>query len=230
MVISQGKKADFKPFVKIAKDVFDFRWGKEDVVERVGKINEETGEWELTGEVKETSLCTYELHRFFGNMPTPYMLTRHFNMGQRVPSMAEMKIIGEALGMSENEMVPWMKEQLKRAIAKHDKSRGANGVENFSINGIDLWLDKDTRTGLLLRFQAEKASGKNDTTLWHEGMAFPLLIESGIQMLYAIEVYASATYDLKEQLLAEADNLDSVAGMIAFDETRKNGYPAQLAF
>ena len=230
MVISQGKKAEFKPFVKIAKDVFDFRWGKEDVVERVGKINEETGKWELTGEVKETSLCTYELHRFFGSMPTPYMLTRTFNMGQRVPSMTEMKQIGEALEMDEHLMLPWMKEQLKRSIAKHDKSRGANGVENFSINGINLWLDKDTRTGLLLRFQAEKASGKTDTILWHEGMAFPLLIESGIQMLYAIEVYASATYDWKEQLLAAADKLESVAELIAFDKTRKNGYPDQLAF
>lgn len=210
MVISQGKKADFKPFVKIAKDVFDFRWGKEDI--------------------NGTSLCNYELHRFFGSIPTPNMLTRYFNMGQRVPSMAEMKIIGEALGMSENEMVPWMKEQLKRAINKYDKKRGADGVENFTINGINVWLEKDERVGLLLRFQAEKAEGKTETTLWRNGIAFPLVIDNGIQMLYALEVYASATYDLKEQLLAEADKLDSVAGMIAFDETRKKNYPAQLAF
>lgn len=228
MVISQGKKADFKPFVKVAKDVFDFRWGKEDVVEKVGQLVD--GEWVLTGEVKETSLCTYELHRFFGSIPTPYMLTRHFNMGQRVPSMEEMKTIGEALEMTEEQMIPWMKEQLKRAINKYDKSRGANGVENFSIGGINLWLDKDTRTGLFLRFQAEQKAGKTETVLWHNGMSFPLTIENGLQMLYAIEVYASATYDLKEQLLAEADKLDSVAGMIAFDETRKNNYPAQLAF
>lgn len=227
MVISQGKKADFKPFVKIANDVFDFRWGKEDVVERVGKINEETGEWELTGEVKETSLCTYELHRFFGSMPTPYMLTRHFNMGQRVPSMAEMKAIGEALEMTEEQMIPWMKEQLKRAINKYDKSKA---VENFTINGVDVWLDKDTRTGLLLRFQAEQSAGKTETTLWYNGIAFPLVIEEGIKMLYALEVYASATYDLKEYHLAEAEKLDSVANIITYDETRKTGYPEQLAF
>lgn len=227
MVISQGKKEEFKPFVKVAKDVFDFRWGKEDVVERVGKINEKTGEWELTGEVRETSLCTYELHRFFGTMPTPYMLTRTFNMGQRVPGMAEMKQIGEALEMTEEQMIPWMKEQLKRAINKYDKSKN---VENFTIGGIDVWLDKETRTGLLLRFQAEKNEGKTETTLWQNGIAFPLLIDNGIQMLYAIEVYASATYDLKEQLLAEADKLDSTASMIEFDGTRKSGYPAQLAF
>ena len=225
MVISQCKKAEFKPFVKVAKDVFDFRWGKEDVVEHVGKINEKTGEWELTGEVKETSLCTYELHRFFGSMPTPYMLTRTFNMGQRVPSMEEMKQIGEALEMTEEQMVPWMKEQLKRAINKYDKSKA---VENFTIGGVNVWLDKETRTGLLLRFQSEAAMGKTETALWYNGVSFPLTIENGIKMLYAIEVYASATYDLKEFHLAEADKLNSVESMIAYDF--KNGYPAQLSF
>jgi hypothetical protein len=228
MIIGQGKKAEFKPYNKIANDVFEFRWGKEDIFEKVHQFDEKKGEWVLTGEVKETSLCTYEVHRFFGSMPTPYMLTRIFNMGQRVPSMSEMKAIGEVLGMTEAQMLPWMKEQLKRAINKHDKSRGADGVENFTIGGVNLWLDKETRTGLLLRFQAEKASGKTDTILWHEGMQFPLVIEQGIQMLYAIEVYASATYDKKEYLLSEVDKLASVDALIAYDY--KSGYPAQLAF
>lgn len=227
MVISQGKKVEFQPFVKTAKDVFDVRWGKEDVVEKVGKIDEKTGEWVLTGEVKETSLCTYEVHRFFGSVPTPYMLTRTFNMGQRVPSMAEMKVIGEALYMSEEQMIPWMKEQLKRGIEAYDKSKYVN---NFTIGGIDVWLDKETRTGLLLRFQSEAAMGKTETALWYNGVAFPLVITKGIQMLYAIEVYASATYDLKEFLLVQADKLDSVDAIITFDATRKNGYPVQLAF
>jgi hypothetical protein len=130
--------------------------------------------------------------------------------------------------MSEEQMLHWMKEQLKRAIAKHDKSRGKNGVENFTIGGVDVWLDKDTRTGLLLRFQAEKAVGKIDTVLWHEGMQFPLVIDQGIQMLYALEVYASQTYDLKESLLAGVDKLESVDALMTYDY--KTGYPTQLAF
>lgn len=228
MVISQGKKAEFKPFVKIANDVFDFRWGKEDIFEKVHQFDEKKGEWVLTGEVKETSLCTYEVHRFFGSMPTPYMLTRTFNMGQRVPSMAEMKAIGEVLEMTEAQMLPWMKEQLKRAIAKFDKKKGKDGVENFTISGVDVWMDKDTRTGLLLRFQAEKASGKTNTVLWHEGMQFPLVVDTAIQMLYAIEVYASQTYDKTAEHLAAVDKLASVDALIAYDY--KAGYPAQLAF
>lgn len=142
--------------------------------------------------------------------------------------MEEVKSILEGIGLTSNEMIPLMKKQLKRSIVKHDKSRGTDGVENFTIGGVNLWLDKDTRTGLLLRFQAEKASGKTDTILWHEGMQFPLVVDTAIQMLYAIEVYASQTYDKTAEHLAAVDKLASVDALIAYDY--KAGYPAQLAF
>ena len=223
MIISQGKKVDFHPYKKIADDVFEIRWGKEDIVERVREKVD--GKLVFTDEVKETNYCTYEIERFFGSVPTQYVLTNTFNNAQRVPSMEEMRIIGEAIGMKEEQMIPWMKEQLKRAVKKHDKSKA---VENFTIGGVNVWMDKETRTGLLLRFQAEKAIGKTDTTLWHEGMQFPLVVDNAIQMLYAIEVYASATYDKTAEHLANVDKLESVDALIAYDF--KAGYPAQLAF
>ena len=114
---------------------------------------------------------------------------------------------------------------LKAKIEAYDSSKFVN---EFSINGINVWLDKDTRAGLLLRFQAEKAVGKTDTVLWHEGMQFPLVVDTAIQMLYAIEVYASQTYDKTAEHLAAVDKLASVDALIAYDY--KAGYPAQLAF
>lgn len=228
MIISIGKKAEFKPYNKIADGVYEIRWGKEDVVEKVRQYNEVKKEFVLTGEVKETGLCTYEIERFHGNIPSSNKITHTFSEAQRIPSMEEMKTIGEAIGMTEEQMLPWMKEQLKRSIKKYDKSRGADGVENFTIGGVDVWMDKDTRTGLLLRFQAEKAVGKTDTVLWHEGMQFPLVVDTAIQMLYAIEVYASQTYDKTAEHIAAVDKLASVDALIAYDY--KAGYPAQLAF
>lgn len=225
-VISQGGKSAFKSFEIIAENVFDICWGKESVFERVRKSVD--GKMVSTGEVKETSLCSFEIARFYGRLPSPNTLTRTFNMAQRIPSMSEMKVIGEAIDMTEEQMLPWMKEQLKRAIAKFDKKKGKDGVENFTISGVDVWMDKETRTGLLLRFQAEKAMGKTDTVLWHEGMQFPLVVDTAIQMLYAIEVYASQTYDKTAEHLAAVDKLESVDALIAYDY--KAGYPAQLAF
>jgi hypothetical protein len=34
-----------------------------------------------------------------------------------------------------------------------------------------------------------------DTVLWQDGMQFPLPLEDAINLLYAIEIYASACYD-----------------------------------
>lgn len=223
MINSLCKKADFQPYSKISNEVFDIRWGREDIVERVRE--EVDGKLVFTGEVKETNSCTYEIERFFGSVPNQYVLTNTFNNAHRVPSIEEMKIIGEAISMKEEQMIPWMKEQLKRAVKKYDKSKA---VENFTIGGVDVWMDKETRTGLLLRFQAEKAIGKTDTTLWHESMQFPLVVDNAIQMLYAIEVYASATYDKTAEHLANVDKLESVDALIAYDF--KAGYPARLAF
>ena len=228
MINSTCKKADFQLYKEIANGVFELRWGYEDVMEKVRQLNEETGKWELTGEVRETELCSYEMERIYAPKLTKKILDGIFSKSSRIPSMEEMKFFGELVGMTEEQMLPWMKEQLKRAINRHDKSRGANGVENFSIGGVNVWMDKDTRTGLLLRFQAEKAAGKTDTVLWHEGMKFPLVVDVAIQMLYAIEVYASATYDKTAEHLAEVNKLESVGALVAYDF--KAGYPTQLQF
>lgn len=226
MAISQGYKIGHKSFFKNKNNEIEIRWGKEDVHEYVKKnVN---NVFEYTGEVMETNLCIYDYHKFVGVIPELYVLTSLFNKSELIPSMLEMKEIGYSLGFKEKLMIPWMKEQLKRAIAKFDKKKGKDGVENFTINGVNLWLDKDTRTGLLLRFQAEKAQGKTNTVLWHEGMQFPLVIDEAIQMLYAIEVYASETYDKTSEHLAAVDKLESVDALIAYDY--KTGYPAQLAF
>jgi hypothetical protein len=55
-------------------------------------------------------------------------------------------------------------------------------------------------------------------------------ISDGMRMLYALEVYASQTYDLKECLLSEVDNIETMEGLLEFDKNRKSGYPQQLSF
>ena len=101
-------------------------------------------------------------------------------------------------------------------------------VNEFTIGGISVWLDKETRAGLLLRFQAEAALGKTDTTLWYGGMKFDLTIEDGIKMLYALEVYASASYDHTQLHKAAKDSMTVVDEVKAYDY--KQGYPSKLAF
>ena len=101
-------------------------------------------------------------------------------------------------------------------------------VNEFYIQDIPVWLDKTTRTGLKLRFEAELAAGKTDTSLWYNNMQFPLELNNAIQMLYALEIYASQCYDNTQWHLANINTLTTIEELEAYDYT--SGYPEKLRF
>lgn len=117
------------------------------------------------------------------------------------------------------------KNQMKEKIMEYDSS---DAVNDFSIQGLHLWLDLAKRTGLKLRFEAERAQGQEDTTLWHDGMQFPLKIENALMMLFAIEVYASECYDNTQLHIANVEKLETIEEVLAYDY--KTGYPEKLEF
>ena len=117
------------------------------------------------------------------------------------------------------------KSDKKRAIQHYDAS---NDVNEFYIQGMPVWLDKATRAGLKLRFEAEIAMGKTETILWYGNTQFPLSLNTAIQMLYAIEVYASACYDNTQLHLANVDSIETLDAVLEYDYTV--GYPEKLRF
>lgn len=126
---------------------------------------------------------------------------------------------------TKEERITRAKGSLYRAIEAYDSS---SEVNSFSVQGLPIWLDKATRAGLLLRFQAEQAQGLVSTSLWYNGTQFPLNVEQAIQMLYAIELYASACYDNTQRHYAAINALTTVEELEQYDY--KVGYPEKLRF
>lgn len=126
---------------------------------------------------------------------------------------------------TEEELLALAKRDKKRNITYYDKS---SAVNQFYISDTPMWLDKETRTGLKLRFEAEIAMGKADTTLWADGVQYPLSLEQATQMLYALEVYASQCYDNTQAHLSAIDALTTVEEVEAYDHTLL--YPEKLRF
>lgn len=110
--------------------------------------------------------------------------------------------------------------KLIECIKAYDSSHCIN---EFTINGIPMWLDKDTRTGLQLRFEAEIAMGKAETTLWSNGQSFTLPLDKAMEMLKAIEVYASKCYNVTQEHLHNIATLEDTSN---YDY--KIGYPNKL--
>lgn len=101
-------------------------------------------------------------------------------------------------------------------------------VNVFYVNNLPIWLDKATRVGLKLRFDAELESAKTETTLWYMGNSFALNLDVATKMLNAIEVYASKCYDQTQYHLSEINKLTSIEEIRDYDY--KVGYPEKLQF
>ena len=117
------------------------------------------------------------------------------------------------------------RHKLRNNIVTYDSS---SNVNSFYMQGQQMWLDKATRAGLMLRFQAEQSVGKTETSLWYDGEMYTLSLESAFMMLMALEVYASACYDNTQRHLANIRGLQSVEDVEAYDY--KEGYPEKLNF
>lgn len=228
-VISRCKKSAFVPFERVTENVMNLRWGKKDEVEKVGKVDEATGEYVLTGEVKETDYCTYEISRWYGELTAERFVSTILGVANRKPSMEELNVIASELGASDESKVKLLRNHLLGLNSIYGSSRDT--VDRFSIDGHITWLYKDDRVGLKLRFDAELAEGKETTTLWDNGIGFSLpLVGEGnaFDLLNALELYASACYDNTQMHIANINALESVDELVGYDYM--SGYPAMLEF
>lgn len=130
------------------------------------------------------------------------------------------------------EPTPTPEQLLERAkdskimeVEDYDQS---SNVNEFTFHSVPMWLDKATRDGLHLRLLAEQAAGKESTTLWFGTMSFEIPVANAFQLLYAIEVYASACYDRTAAHKAAIENLENIEDVDDYDYT--SGYPEKLSF
>lgn len=111
-------------------------------------------------------------------------------------------------------------------LLKIEAYDSSDKVNSFSINGYKTWLDKATRVGLKLRFEAEQRMGRTETTLWQNGMSFLLPIEDAMIMLDSLELYASGCYDRTQAHISNANALTDVNEVKEYDY--RSGYPEKV--
>ena len=217
-VISRCAQSEFSAVKKLSEGVYRFGWGVQAEMLPVIENDEPTGEFVASG------MVTYEATMFYGQ-PTAERIATILTDTMRVPTLEEVDAMLIGIESSDEERLTAIKSFKKAEIEEYDTS---TEVDGFYIGETLLWLPLEKRTGLKLRFEAEKASGKTETTLWENGVQYPLNIETAIQMLYALEVYASMCYDQTQAHLAAIDDLSTVKEVAAYDHT--SGYPEKLRF
>lgn len=108
-------------------------------------------------------------------------------------------------------------------IDKYDTSPSVNG---FMLNGQRVWLNKDTRVGLMNSTQIAKAMGKTTTTLWFGGMQIEVNCDKAIGLLSALEMYALECFNVTAAHKKAVAELNTVEEVLEYDYTA--GYPEVL--
>ncbi|MGM9703185.1 MAG: DUF4376 domain-containing protein [Prevotella sp.] len=117
------------------------------------------------------------------------------------------------------------KEELLEQIDTYDTSPAVN---SFTLGGKEMWLPKETRVGLVNSITIEKAAGKETTVLWFDGEKYELPVDTALQMLSALELYALDCYNVTAAHKAAVSALVSVEDIVAYDYIAN--YPSKLNF
>ena len=118
--------------------------------------------------------------------------------------------------------------EMKKVLKAIDDFDVSPEVNSFFLNGLQVWLDKATRVGLMNSLTIEKASGKEISTLWFGNLKLDVDTDAAIQMLSALELYALECYNKTAEHKVNISSLKSVGAISRYDYTE--GYPNKLKF
>ena len=208
MVKTFGEAADFTAFKVMDGDIYRVAWAKTMQVEKTED-----------GQVKESSLCDYMLERYDYKPSMDLVLNDILSSGEQA-SMEEIREISEGLGA---EPLGYMKKAILAYIEKYDAS---SSVNSFLLNGMEVWLDKETRVGLMNSTTIAKSMGQEKTTLWLGSYQLEVECDKAIHLLSALEMYALECFNVTAAHKKEVSELDNIDGVLTYDY--KSGYPNKL--
>lgn len=208
MVKTFGESADFTAFKVVDGDIYRVAWAKTMQVEKTED-----------GQEKESSLCDYMLERYDYKPSMEFVLNDILSSGEQA-SMEEIREISEGLGA---EPLGYMKKAMLAYIEKYDAS---SSVNSFLLNGMQVWLDKATRVGLMNSTTIAKSMGQQKTTLWLGSYQLEVDCDKAIQLLSALEMYALECFNVTAAHKKAVSELDNIEAVLTYDY--KSGYPEKL--
>lgn len=126
---------------------------------------------------------------------------------------------------TEDEVIAELKEMKYDEITKYDKS---SNVNVFSLNGVDVWLDRDTRVSLMNSTTIAKNMGQENTILWLGTIKITVKCDQAIQLLSALEMYALSCFNKTAEHKKNVEALSTINEIVSYDYTV--GYPEKLNF
>lgn len=124
---------------------------------------------------------------------------------------------------TEDEVIAELKKLKIDEITKYDTSSNVNA---FSLNGVDVWLDRDTRVSLMNSTTIAKNMAQENTILWLGTVKITVKCDQAIQLLSALEMYALSCFNKTAEHKKNVEALSTINEIVSYDYTV--GYPEKL--
>lgn len=110
-------------------------------------------------------------------------------------------------------------------INTYDKSTEVN---QFTMQGTPMWIDKDTRLGLRVNIADAIRAEMSAIDLWYGVTKITLSPPIADDLIFQLELYAKKCYDVTAQHIANVEVLTDINEVNDYDYTIN--YPDKLAF
>ena len=208
MVKTFCEASDFVAFKVLDGDTYRVSWAKTMQVDKT-----------QDGRIIESSLCDYMLERYDYKPSMELVLNDILTSGEQA-SMEEIKEICEGLGA---EPLEYMRKAMLSYIEKYDISSSVNG---FEFNGMQTWLDKATRVGLVNSINVTQRAGDQKIELWLGNYKLELDCNKAIELLSKIEMYAMNCFNVTALHKKQVSEFSNIEDFLNYDY--KSGYPNKL--
>lgn len=119
-----------------------------------------------------------------------------------------------------------LEDARQNKLAELDAYDSSDSVNSFTLNGVPMWLDYQTRQQLRTSIEAYQAQGIENVTKWFGGVQFTFPTATWLYMLNLIEVYASEALNVTESHRAVINHLNILENIEDYDFTV--GYPQKV--
>lgn len=123
---------------------------------------------------------------------------------------------------------PTLQKSINKKLGELEHYDSSSMVNSFKLNNTNAWLPKADRVGLQNSLTIEKNAGKEESTMWFNGVCYTVEIDKALAMLSQIELYALECYNVTAQHKANISKLTNIIEVEAYDYTV--GYPEKLRF
>lgn len=124
---------------------------------------------------------------------------------------------------SESAMLKAAREQKLSEIIAYDTSSVVRGM---LMDGHSVWIDKDTRVGVMNSVRIAKDMGESNYTLWIDGRGISMPVDDAITLLGRVEMYAQECYNVTASHRAVVEAMTDAESIVMFDHTA--GYPDKI--